>query len=232
LAIGAKGTIMDSLSPKQLEILRAIRFSIKNTGQSPTIREIGQAVNLRSSCSVQKQIESLERAGIVKRSTFKYRSIEIVGEEKQAAQPEENHVDIPLLGRVAGGAPLEAIQDSDPELISLPLSLLPRIDRIRQSKSCESFNFFDAPLFGLRVVGKSMIDAGIDDGDIVIAKNQSSAENGEIVIAIVEDNEATVKKYYRENGSVRLQPANDLFEPIYSEHVRILGKVALSIKQF
>jgi len=222
---------METLTTKQQEILHAIRSHINNTGQSPTVREIGQAVNLRSSCSVQKQIETLERAGKIRRSNFKYRSIEVVGDENRQ-KPTDNNLLIPLLGRVAGGSPIEAMQDLDPELISLPLSLLPRVDQIRQTNSCEEQKFFEAPLFGLRVVGKSMIDVGIDDGDLVIAKRQSTAQNGEIVIALVDDDDATVKKYYREDGRIRLQPANELYSPIYSENVQVLGKVTLAIKQF
>jgi repressor LexA len=224
---------MDTLTVKQQQILDAIRSHIKSTGQSPTVREIGTAVKLRSSCSVQKQIEALERAGMIRRSSLKYRSIEVVGDERGPVQSfSENNILIPLLGRIAGGPQIEAIQDIEPELISLPLSLLPRVDQNRQQICCEQQTFFETPLFGLRVVGRSMVDAGIDDGDLVIARRQSSAENGEIVIALVEDNDATVKKYYREAGRIRLQPANDAFEPIYSDHVQILGKVALAIKQF
>ncbi len=222
---------MQNLTTKQEAILSAIRQHIRNTGQSPTVREIGQAVNLKSSCSVQKQIESLERAGRLRRSSFKYRSIEIIGEHSQQSHIIDTLV-IPLLGRVAGGNPIEALQESDPELISLPTSLLPRVDQNRQKKSCDEQNFSKVELFGLRVVGRSMIDVGIDDGDLVIARQQSSAQNGDIVVALVEDNEATVKKYYREADRIRLQPANDAFLPIYSRDVRILGKVALSIKQF
>jgi repressor LexA len=223
---------IETLTAKQQEIIRAIRSHIKNTGQSPTVREIGTAVSLRSSCSVQKQIEALERHGIIRRSSFKYRSIEIVGEEKPASLSSDNNVLVPLLGRVAGGSPLEALQDVDPEIISLPSSLLPRADRIRQPISENGQSFFDSLLFGLRVVGRSMVDVGIDDGDLVIARRQSSAENGDIVVAIVEENDATVKKYYRENGHIRLQPANDAYEPIISQYVQVIGKVALSIKQF
>jgi repressor LexA len=222
---------MEQLTAKQQQILQAIRTHLNNTGQSPTIREIGLAVNLRSSCSVQKQIEALERFGKISRNAFKYRSIEIVGDVKRSL-PSDDNLLIPLLGRISGGYGIEAIQEIDPELISLPTSLLPRIDQNRQLSSCEEQKYFEAPLFGLRVIGKSMIDAGIDDGDLVIARRQSSANNGEIVVALIEDNDATVKKYYVEDGRIRLQPANNAFEPIYSSNVRILGKVALSIKQF
>jgi repressor LexA len=222
---------MPTLTPKQEEILSAIRLHIRNTGQSPTIREIGQSVGLKSSCSVQKQIETLERLGQIHRSNFKYRSIEIVGENKPLATISEM-LQIPVMGQVVGGNPKEVFQDPDPELISLPISLLPRVDQIRQNNSCEEQRFFDAPLFAMRVQGHSMVDAGIDDGDLVIARQQSTAENGDIVIAAVEDYDATVKKYYRDAGRIRLQPANDLFEPIYSEYVQIIGKVALAIKQF
>jgi repressor LexA len=222
---------METLTDKQTEILEAIRALIKLNGQSPTVREIGARVRLRSSCSVQKQIEALERAGKIKRSNFKYRSIEIVGEERTVRE-QASVCSIPILGLIAGGSAIEAMEDPDPELLTLPTSLLQRFDEIRQQEACDSGNYFQGPLFALKVVGDSMIEAGIDNGDLIVAKKQSTAENGEIVVAMVEDYRATVKKFYRENGRIRLQPANSSYEPIYPESLQILGKVALSIKRY
>jgi repressor LexA len=222
---------MQTITPKQQQILSAIRAHIRATGQSPTIREIGTAVSLRSSCSVQKQVEALETAGKICRTNFKYRSIEIVGDAPPRPIDHSNSP-IPIMGRAAGGSPLEAMQDLDPEIISIPSSLLIRFDENRQQIACDEQKYFEAPLFGLRVVGRSMIDVGIDDGDLVVVKRQSTASNGEIVVAIVDNESATVKKFYREDNCIRLEPANEAFSPIYSENVQVLGKVTLAIKQF
>jgi repressor LexA len=222
---------METLTDKQQEIIRAIRTHINDTGHSPTVREIGLAVHLRSSCSVQKQIETLERLGKIRRSSFKYRSIEVVGDESRRSHSAET-IHVPLLGTVVGGHPKEVDPDSEPDLVSLPTSLLPRTDQIRQSVACDEKKYFDVPLFAMRVEGKSMIDAGIDEGDLIVVRSQPSAENGNIVVARTEDFQWTVKKYYREEGRFRLQPANDAYEPIYTEHLQILGKVVMAIKQF
>ena len=220
---------MSSLTVKQTEVLDAIRRHISLTGQSPTVREIGHAVNLRSSCSVQKHLDSLERLGQIRRSSFKYRSIELTDDQSLNAAAS---MLVPLLGQVAGGAPITAHQAEDPELLPLPEMLLPRADRRDQAEACAARNYNAAPFFALTVRGDSMMGAGIGDGDVVVARRQQAAENGDIVIALVGGEEATVKRFYREAGAVRLQPENPAFEPLITRDVQVLGKVALAIKRF
>jgi len=207
---------MESLTDKQREILQVIRANIEKKGYSPTVREIGAAVNLSSSCSVKKHLDTLEAKGRIKRDRYR-REIELCEDGEPVTLGRS--ICVPLLGRVAGGAPILAEQDSSPEMLPLPLSLLP--------KGAESTR----DLFALEVYGDSMKDAGIADGDIVVARKQATARNGEIVIALIDD-EATVKTYYREEKRIRLQPENADFEPIYSVDVSILGKVTLAIKRF
>jgi repressor LexA len=207
---------MDPLTEKQREILRVIRTHIEARGFAPTIREIGAAVKLRSSCSVKKHLDSLEAKGVIRRDRYQ-REIELLEGGEPVATGRT--VCVPLLGRVAGGAPLLVAPESDPDMIPVPLSLLPR--------GAESSH----DLFALEVRGDSMRDAGIADGDLVIARKQSTARDGEIVIAQLDD-EATVKTFYREKDRFRLQPENPDYEPIYTTEVSIIGKVALAIKRF
>jgi repressor LexA len=207
---------MESLTDKQREILQVIRTNIETRGYAPTVREIGAAVNLSSSCSVKKHLDSLEAKGKIKRDRYR-REIELCEDGEPVTLGRS--VCVPLLGRVAGGAPILAQQDNSPEMLPLPLSLLPRgVETTRD-------------LFALEVYGESMRDAGIADGDIVVARKQSTARDGEIIIALIED-EATVKTFYREKDRIRLQPENPDFAPIYAKDVSILGKVALAIKRF
>lgn len=208
---------MQTLTEKQRQILGIIRKNIEQRGQAPTVREIGALVNLSSSCTVKKHLDSLEAKGFIKRDRYK-RSIDLM--EGGAPVALGRAVCVPLLGRVAGGAPILAEQSSAPEMLPLPLSLLRRGDETGRD------------LFALEVYGDSMRDAGIGDGDIVVARRQETAQDGEIVVALLGD-EATVKTFYRENsGVVRLQPENPDYEPIFAEEVSIMGKVAMAIKRF
>lgn len=207
---------MEALTEKQREILKVIRTHIEARGYAPTVREIGAAVNLSSSCSVKKHLDALEVKGKIKRDRYQ-REIELCEDGEPVTLGRSFCV--PLLGRVAGGAPLLAQQDNSPEMLPLPLSLLPRgVETTRD-------------LFALEVYGDSMRNAGIADGDIVVARKQSTARDGDIVIALIED-EATVKTFFKEKDRVRLQPENPDFEPIYAVDVSILGKVTLAIKRF
>jgi len=208
---------MQTLTEKQRQILGIIRKTIEQRGQAPTVREIGALVNLSSSCTVKKHLDSLETKGFIKRDRYK-RSIDLM--DGGTPMTMGRSVCVPLLGRVAGGAPILAEQSSAPEMLPLPLSLLRRGDETGRN------------LFALEVYGDSMRDAGIADGDIVVARRQETAQDGEIVVALLGD-EATVKTFYRENsGVVRLQPENPDYEPIFSEEVSIMGKVAMAIKRF
>jgi repressor LexA len=207
---------MTTLTEKQQDILAVIRQQIEIRGHAPTVREIGALVNLSSSCTVKKHLDNLELKGYIRRDRYK-RGIELMDEGSPMQLGRA--ICVPLLGKVAGGAPMLAEQSDTPEMLPLPLSLLPR----------GSENGRD--LFALEVSGRSMVNAGIDNGDIVIARKQTTARDGEIVVALIGD-DATVKTFYGEKDGVRLQPQNPDFEPIFSQDVAILGRVLLAIKKF
>ena len=169
------------------------------SGYPPSVREIGAAVGLRSTSSVQASLDALEQAGYISRDPLLKRFIRVNGRD-------ENVTHVPLLGTVTAGAPILAVEQIE--------GYVPYAGRAAGGKT----------LFALNVRGESMLNAGILDGDIVIAEQTPSARNGDIVVALLED-EATVKRFYKENGRFRLQPENDAFEPIFCDEVIILGKV-------
>ena len=169
------------------------------SGYPPSVREIGAAVGLRSTSSVQASLDALEQAGYISRDPLLKRSMRVNGRD-------ENVTHVPLLGTVTAGAPILAVEQIE--------GYVPYAGRAAGGKT----------LFALNVRGESMLNAGILDGDIVIAEQTPSARNGDIVVALLED-EATVKRFYKENGRFRLQPENDAFEPIFCDEVIILGKV-------
>ena len=206
---------MQTLTEKQQQILEVVRRQIERRGHAPTVREIGVAVGLSSSCTVKKHLDSLETKGYLRRDRYK-RGIELM--EGGTPMVLGQSVCVPLLGRVAGGAPILADPSTSPEMLPLPVSLL------RRGQSGQD-------LFALEVYGNSMQGVGIGDGDIVVAHSQQTASDGDIVVALLGD-EATVKTFYREPGGVRLQPENPDYEPILSQDVRIMGKVAMAIKRF
>jgi repressor LexA len=201
------------LTPKQQEIIEIIRKALMRDGQAPTVREIGKMTGLRSSCSVQKHLNQLEAKGYIRRDPYKYRSIELL--QDGAPMSRRRTVTVPLIGRVAAGQPIDAVANVE-ENYPLPESLIPR----------------DADCFMLRVKGDSMINAGIFDNDLVIVRKQSTARNGEIVVARIGE-EATVKTFYTagENG-VRLQPENPHMRPIITKDALIEGRVILSMRQY
>ena len=196
------------LTGRQQEIWSFLVEYVDLHGYPPTVREIGEAVGLASPSTVHAHLANLERAGLLKRDPTKPRALELVGREKPAEAPVVELPKLPLLGQIAAGGPLLAEQNIEDQ-IAVPETL--RGD------------------FVLRVKGESMIDAGILDGDLVIVQRAQDARNGDIVVALAGDDEsadeATVKTFYREKGRVRLQPENASLEPIYAEHVQILGKV-------
>jgi repressor LexA len=195
------------LTGRQQEIWDFLVDYVDAHGYPPTVREIGEAVGLASPSTVHAHLANLERAGLLKRDPTKPRAVELVGRERREA-PASALEKLPLLGQIAAGGPLLAEQDIEDHL-AVPETL--RGD------------------FLLRVKGDSMINAGILDGDIVVVQRAQEARNGEIVVALAGDDEsadeATVKRFFRESGRVRLQPENDALEPIYSAHVQILGRV-------
>ena len=188
---------------------RVYEFLLERTqdGVPPSVREIGERVGLRSTSSVQANLDALEQKGFITRDAMHKRSIRIAGQQAQ------NVLQVPLLGTVTAGAPILAVEQIE--------SYLPYTGPVSRDKS----------LFALRVRGESMINAGILDGDIVYVEKTPVARNGDIVVALLED-EATVKSFYKENGHFRLQPENDTMDPIFCEEVIILGKVISLLRYY
>jgi repressor LexA len=221
---------MPKITQKQMEVLDAIRRHMALTGQSPTVRELGSAVNLRSSCSVQKHLDALEAHGSIKRSAFKYRSIEITGDYLNGAF---GVIPIPLMGTVSAGVPSVFKQSTEPHIMSVCEALLSKpVDRRAQSEACVARKYDEAPLFALTISGKSMEGASIGDGSIVIVDRSAPPANGDIVFARTQKGESTVKRYYKQRGSVRLEPANPEFSSFVERDITILGKVILGINKF
>jgi repressor LexA len=195
------------LTGRQQEIWDFLVDYVDAHGYPPTVREIGEAVGLASPSTVHAHLANLERAGLLKRDPTKPRALELVGRERQEAHAGTVEK-LPLVGQIAAGGPLLAEENVEDHL-AVPETL--KGD------------------FLLRVKGESMINAGILDGDLVVVQRAQEARNGEIVVALAGDDEsadeATVKRFFRENGRVRLQPENDALEPIYAQHVQILGRV-------
>ena len=194
----------EQLSDKQQQILEFIKSRILDKGYPPAVREICEAVNLRSTSSVHSHLETLERKGYVNRDTTKPRAIEIIDDDFNLARREI--INIPVVGTVTAGEPILAVQNIEDYFPMLP-------DHISNKNT-----------FMLHVRGESMINAGIFDGDLVIVEQQPTAENGDIVVAMIEDS-ATVKRFYKEDDHYRLQPENDSMEPIIVNEVSIIGKV-------
>ena len=194
----------DKITAKQEEILEYIKETILKKGYPPAVREICEAVHLKSTSSVHSHLSTLEEKGFIRRDPTKPRTIEILDDTFNFNRREMTNV--PVVGAVAAGQPLLAEQNIE-DYFPIPVELLPNADT-----------------FMLRVKGDSMINAGILDGDQIIVEQTPSAKNGDIVVALLEDS-ATVKRFYREDGHYRLQPENDYMDPIIVDHVDIQGKV-------
>jgi len=203
------------LTQRQQEIWQFLVEYVEQHGYPPTVREIGEAVGLASPSTVHAHLANLERAGLLRRDPTKPRALELIGHRRespsrQAPAAESDPTRLPLLGQIAAGAPLLAEENVEDQ-IAVPEPLGRGAD------------------FLLRVKGDSMIEAGILDGDTLVVSKQDDARNGDIVVALVGDDEgadeATVKTFYREEGRIRLQPENSALEPIYASHVQVLGKV-------
>ena len=192
------------ISNKQREILEYIKQEILNKGYPPAVREICEAVDLKSTSSVHSHIETLEKNGYIRRDPTKPRAIEIIDDNFNLTRREV--VNVPLIGRVAAGQPLLAVENIE-TYFPIPAEFMP-----------------NAEAFMLKVKGESMINAGIFDGDQILVERQSTAQNGDMVVALVDDS-ATVKTFYKEDGHYRLQPENDTMEPIIVDECLILGKV-------
>lgn len=198
---------MTKLSKRQQDILDFIKQEVKSKGYPPSVREIGEAVGLASSSTVHGHLSRLETKGLIRRDPTKPRAIEVLDLESENI-PQQNVVSVPLLGKVTAGLPITAIENIE-EFFPLPEQLAPA----------------DENIFMLEIVGESMIEAGILDGDYVIVRQQQTATNGDIVVAMTEDDEATVKRFFKEKNYFRLQPENSSMAPIILNNVTILGKV-------
>ena len=192
------------ISSKQREILEYIKQEILNKGYPPAVREICEAVHLKSTSSVHSHLETLEKNGYIRRDPTKPRAIEIIDDNFNLTRREV--VNVPIIGQVAAGQPLLAVENIE-NYFPIPTGFMP-----------------NAETFMLKVKGDSMINAGIFNGDKILVQKQSDAQNGDIVVALVDDS-ATVKTFYKEDGHFRLQPENDTMDPIIVPDCQILGKV-------
>lgn len=199
------------LTAVQSRILDVIRESMEERNYAPSMREIGEAVGLSSTASVSHQLNKLELMGYLSRDPRRPRTIDLLGEESAATPPSADTAYVPLVGRIAAGIPITADQNVE-DVFTLPRQLVGQGD-----------------LFLLKVVGESMIDAAICDGDWVVVRQQQTADNGDIVAALIED-EATVKTFKQRDGHTWLLPRNSAFEPILGDHAVILGKVVAVLR--
>jgi repressor LexA len=207
-----KNSNNNKLSERQQAILNYIQKEVYSKGYPPSVREIGEAVGLASSSTVHGHLNRLEKKGYIRRDPTKPRAIEILDQNPTAKK--RDTVMVPLIGKVTAGEPITAIENIE-DYFPLP-------SRIAGG---------DQTTFLLSVQGDSMINAGIMDGDYVVVRQQNTADNGEIVVAMTDDGEATVKRFFHEGDHIRLQPENDQLEPIRLPHVTILGKVISLIRE-
>ena len=197
---------MEKITCKQDKVLNFIKKFVVENGYPPSVREIGAGLGLSSPATVHTHLTKLEKAGCIRKTDAKFRTIEVLVENEY----EENDTDlvkVPLLGKITAGNPIEAIERPF-EFFSLPANLIPNKESV----------------FTLEVSGESMINKGIYDGDIMIIQKQKQARNGDIVVAMNENNEVTLKTFYKEKDHIRLQPENDTMAPIILPDVQILGK--------
>ena len=192
------------ITKKQQEILEYIKEQILAKGYPPALRDICEAVHLRSTSSVHAHLETLEENGYIRRDPAKPRAIEIIDDEFNLAKREV--VNVPMVGTITAGQPILAVESIE-NYCPIPAEFMP-----------------NAETFMLRVKGDSMVNVGIFDGDQILVERRNTARNGEIVVALIDDS-ATVKTFYKEKGHYRLQPENDYMDPIIVDHVEILGKV-------
>lgn len=197
---------MTELTKRQEDILDFIKTFMVKHGFPPTIREIGEGLGISSPATIHAHLKNLETRGAIRRNDTKNRAIELLVKNEYEPQ-NELIIDVPLLGKITAGSPIEAIERPD-EFFSLPSYLIPN----------------NKEVFTLLVSGTSMINAGILDGDIVIVERKNTARNGEIVVAMTDENEVTLKTFYKEQNYFRLQPENDTMDPIILDNVTILGK--------
>lgn len=200
-------SLTQKISKRQQAILTFIKEEVRAKGYPPSVREIGEAVGLASSSTVHGHLARLESKGLIRRDPTKPRAIEVLDQEELTI-PKSGVIHVPLIGKVTAGLPISAIEDIQ-EYFPLP----------------DTYGSSEDELFMLEIMGESMIEAGILDGDYVIVKKTATANNGEIVVAMTEEDEATVKRFFKEKTHFRLQPENSSMDPILVNQVSILGKV-------
>ena len=200
--------MIKNLSTKQLNVLQYIYQTVQTQGYPPTVREIGKAIGLSSTSTVHGHIDRLQKNGYLEKDPTKPRALEITAQGLEALGIQENDEQIPVLGVVTAGEPILAVEEAT-DFFPVP----------------PEFKNESSDLFMLTIRGESMINAGILSGDQVIVRKQSTADNGEIVIAMTDENEATCKRFFKETDHIRLQPENDTMSPIILDNVTILGKV-------
>ncbi|NMO95974.1 transcriptional repressor LexA [Paenibacillus lemnae] len=200
---------MSKISSRQLAILEFIRTEVRSKGYPPSVREIGEAVGLASSSTVHGHLDRLEKKGLIRRDPTKPRAIELLGQEESESSNlfTQTISRVPVVGKVTAGVPITATENIE-DYFPLPHHFVGE-DKV----------------FMLSVSGDSMLEAGILNGDYVIVRQQQTADNGDIVVAMTEEDEATVKTFYKEKDHIRLQPENPSYEPLRLNHVSILGKV-------
>ena len=203
----------EDLNQRDLEILFFIKRFIESKSYPPTVREICSGCNIKSTSTVYYALEKLESTNYIRKDASKTRAIEIVPQDDDILMLKKKTVDVPIVGRVTAGAPILAVQNIE-DTMPLPVEFVSNKE-----------------LFILKVKGESMINAGILDGDMVLVEEDSTASNGDMVVALIEDG-ATVKTFYKEEGVFRLQPENDFMDPIIVKNVTILGKVIAVMRFF
>ena len=200
----------DNVNQRETEIIRYIKHSIQSRGYPPSVREIGEAVGLKSSSTVHNYLCRLEEKGLLRRDPTKPRAMEVLDDDKESFR---EMVMVPVLGRVAAGIPLLAVENKE-DMFPMPVDFVGR-----------------GEFFMLRVKGNSMVEAGILEGDLVLVRQQPSVDNGDIAVALLDD-EATIKRFFREDGHIRLQPENYQLSPIIVNDVTVLGKVTGLVRKF
>lgn len=205
---------MEKITTKQAETLTFIKKFMVEHGFPPSVREICKGMNLNSPATVHAHLKQLEKKGIIRKEASKFRTIELLV-ENEFEDKKDDLIKVPLLGKISCGSPIEAIEQPN-EFFDLPASLVPPKQTI----------------FTLKCSGDSMINVGIYDGDYVIIQKQKVAKNGDIVAALTEDNEVTLKTFYKEKNHIRLQPENDELEPIIVSNCTILGKAIGLYRKF
>ncbi len=205
---------MEKLTESQRNILQVLKELMAENGYPPTVREIGEKAHLSSPATIHFHLNKLAEKGYIEKGNSKNRTIKLLV-DNEFLEKDENIVQVPLLGKVTAGTPIEAIETPN-EFFPLPVNLVSGKKEI----------------FTLKVSGESMINVGIYDGDILIVERKNTAVNGETVVAMNDNNEVTVKTYYKENGHFRLQPENDTMDPIILDNVTILGKAIGLYRKF